>query len=133
MSIRSIQFNQMRIDDVKQAGDTVELRFDYAIIIKNMDAAIEDSRWYGAGTIRIDELASDDFELPALPATLVGADVCDNQMIYRDEVAIPFDFHGHVGLKLKFANSGKPVTIFGENLSLELQGHEKYIEHIKAE
>ncbi len=123
----------MHISNFRRESNSAVITFDYAIIIKNMDAAIEDSRWYGAGVIRIDDILNDDFESPAVPAVLASADICDNQMIYRNEVVIPFNFHGHVGLKLKFGHYTQPISIFGENLTLELDGHEKYIEHIKAE
>src|SRR5210317_1639301 len=122
----------MRISDLQRRKDSIEITFDYAIIIKNMDAAVEDSKWYGAGLIRVDDLINDDFELPQLPASLTGADICDNQMTYRNEVVIPVNFHGYVGIKLLFDGNEQPVSIFGERLTLELSSHEKYIEHIKA-
>ena len=122
----------MRISEVRRESNSVELKFAYAVIIKNMEAAVEDSRWYGAGVISIAELTDDEFDLPDLPAVLLGADVCDNQMIYRNEAAIPFNYHGYVGLKLRFEGYQQPVLIFGEKMALELNGHEKYIEHIKA-
>ena len=133
MSTRSIQFEGMQVAGFHRESDSFELTFDYAAIIKNMDAAVEDSRWYGAGIIRITGLLDNDFDLPDPPVTLLGADVCDNQMIYRNEAAIPFSYHGHVGLKLRFEGYQQAVLIFGEKMSLELSGHEKYIEHIKVE
>lgn len=132
MSTRSIQFQGMRISDIQHSTDTVDINFDYAIIIKNMDAADEDSKWYGAGFMHIEGLFDDDFEIPPLPASLESADISDNQMIYRNEVVIPVKFHGHVGLKLHFEGSELPLSIFGERLTLDLSDHEKYIEHIKA-
>ena len=132
MSTRSLQFNGMRISSLLRESNFIEITFHYATIIKNMDAAIEDSKWYGAGVIRLEDFTNDDFELPTMPAVLSGADICDNQMIYRNEVAIPLKLHGHVGIKLKFNDDDQIVSIFGENLTLDLIGHEKYIEHIKA-
>lgn len=123
----------MQISSFHRENDSFELAFDYAVIIKNMDAAVEDSRWYGAGMIRLTGLLDNDFNLPGTPVTLLGADVCDNQMIYRNEAAIPFQYHGYVGLKLRFEGSREMVSIFGEKMTMELIGHEKYIEHIKAE
>lgn len=132
MSIRTIQFKDMHIVGIRPHAGVIEITFDEAIIIKNMDAANEDTRWYGKGIIRIEGSDDDDFELPACPFDLTGADIRDNQMIYRDEVAIPFDFHGLVGLTLRFSEKNKTISIYGERMSLELDGHEKYIEHIKA-
>ena len=122
----------MQIDSFLIENNSFELTFDYAVIIKNMDGAVEDSRWYCAGKIRITDLLNNNVELPDTPVTLLGADVCDNQMIYRNEAAIPFNYHGHVGLKLRFEGYQQPVLVFGESMTLELSGHEKYIEHIKA-
>jgi hypothetical protein len=123
----------MQIGGFHKEGNSLELTFDYAVIIKNMDAAVEDSRWYGAGIIRITDLLDDNFDLPDTPVTLLGADVCDNQMIYRNEAAIPFNYHGHVGLKLRFEGDQQAVSIFGDKMLMELSGQEKYIEHIKVE
>lgn len=122
----------MHIIEIRQNVDAIDITFDDAIIVKNMDAAEQDTRWYGTGTIRIESPQGDDFEPPECPVVLAGADVRDNQMIYRDEVAIPFNYHGHVGIVLRFTGIDKPVSIYGDRISLELNGHEKYIEHIKA-
>ncbi len=132
MSTRTIQFNNMHITEIHYHKDGIDINFDDAIIVKNMDAAEQDTRWYGAGAIRVEAIADDDFETPECPVVLVGADVRNNQMIYRDEAAIPFNFHGHVGIDLRFPGKTRPVSIYGKRLSLELRGHEKYIEHIKA-
>ena len=122
----------MQIDSFLIENNSFELTFDYAVIIKNMDGAVEDSRWYCAGIIRITDLLDNNVQLPDTPVTLLGADVCDNQMVYRNEAAIPFGYHGHVGLKMRFEADQPAVPVFGESMTLELSGHEKYIEHIKA-
>ena len=133
MSTRNIHFSGMVVSDISYQGDNAEIRFDYAIIVKTMDAAQEDTRWYGRGLIIIEELFEPATDLPNLPETLSSADIRDNQMTYRDEIAIPFAIHGNVGIQLRFTDWPKPVKIFGEKMSLELIGQEKYIEHIKAE
>ncbi len=132
MSTRTIQFNGMHIVEVQRNTDDIEFVFDHAIIVKNMDAAEQDTRWYGSGVIGI-RLLHEDIEIPQFPIVLNGADIRDNQMIYRDEVAIPFNFHGQVGLSLHYSDSEQTVSVFGEQMSLTLSGNEKYIEHIKAE
>jgi len=122
----------MIIDEIRHSKDRVEIQFDYAIIVKNMDAAEEDTRWYGKGLITVEDLWHYPNDLPDLPATLSGADIRDNQMVYRDEIAVPFSFHGSVGLDLRFSDTDIKLTYSGERISLALNGHEKYIEHIKS-
>lgn len=123
----------MHIREIQTNTGGFEIYFDEAIIVKNMDAAIEDTRWYGAGIIRVEAPLDKDLEFPECPVVLAGADIRDNQTTYRDEVAIPFNFHGHVGISLRFSELDEPTMIYGERMSLELDGHEKYIEHIKVE
>ena len=122
----------MVVSDICYQGDNAEIRFDYAIIVKNMDAAQEDTRWYGRGLIIIEDIFEPATDLPNLPETISSADIRDNQMIYRDEIAIPFPMHGNVGIQLRFTDWPKPMKISGEKMSLELIGQEKYIEHIKV-
>jgi len=132
MSTRNIHFTGMVISHIGYQADNAEIRFDYAIIVKNMDAAQEDTRWYGQGLIIIEEILEKTTDLPALPATISSAEIRDNQMIYRDEIAIPLAIHGNVGIQLSFTDWPQLVNISGEKMSLELKGQEKYIEHIKA-
>lgn len=122
----------MVVKDICYQADNAEISFDYAIIVKNMDAAQEDTRWHGRGLIIIEDILEQATNLPALPATIASADVRDNQMVYRDEIAIPFVIHGNVGIQLSFTDWPQRVKISGEKMSLELSDQEKYIEHIKA-
>ena len=122
----------MVVGNISYQAENAEIRFDYAIIVKNMDAAQEDTRWYGSGLILIEEVFEPVQQFPAFPATLIGADIRDNQMIYRDEIAIPFAFHGNVGIQLRFADTDQIIKISGEKMSLTLSEQEKYIEHIKS-
>lgn len=132
MSTRNIHFTGMVVSGICYQADNAEIRFDYAIIVKNMDAAQEDTRWHGRGLIIIEGISEQATDLPALPATITSADIRDNQMVYRDEIAIPFTIHGNVGIQLSFNDWPKLVKISGEKMSLELSDQEKYIEHIKA-
>jgi len=136
MSTRNIHFKGMVVSDICYQADNAEIRFDYAIIVKNMDAAQEDTRWHGRGLIIIEDIIEDIIEqatdLPTLPATISSADIRDNQMTYRDEIAIPFALHGNVGIQLRFTDWPQLLKISGEKMSLELSDQEKYIEHIKA-
>lgn len=121
----------MTIASIREHNDSVEIEFTHAFIVKNMDAAEEDTRWYGAGSIKLEEIEQRFGDFPELPAQLNGADIRDNQIIYRDEIAIPFSFHGYVGLEIRFAQSNAALKLSGGKMSLDLSSHEKYIEHIK--
>lgn len=132
MSTRTIHFNDMTIADISQQNDRINIEFSHAIIVKNMDAAEEDTRWYGGGSIKIEDVDQQIGQLPTFPIKLIGADIRDNQMIYRDEISIPFSFHGFVGIEIRFAEPNSVLKLTGEKMSLELSGHEKYIEHIKG-
>lgn len=130
MSFRTMQFPGMKINSIEVEGDSARIDIDYAIIVKNMDGAEQDTRWYGKGVLKITELLTDSDEFPGFPATVVSADIKDNQITYRDEVAIPIKFHGHVGITLKFDHFDTPVKFIGEHMDFDVSGHEKYIQHI---
>jgi len=130
VSFRTIQFPGMTITNIMTDGDRVNIEIGYAIIIKNMDDAEQDTRWYGHGQFEITELAIETDSFPPFPATVSTADIKDNQITYRDEVAIPVKYHGNVGITLHFDNFDTPVKFIGEHMTFELSEHEKYIEHI---
>ena len=125
-----MQFPGMKISHIDSDGDTASIEINYAIIIKNMDDAEQDTRWYGKGLIKISDLVIDSDELPEFPATVKSADIKDNQITYRDESVIPIKSHGNVGITLHFENFDSPVKFIGERMDFDLSGHEKYIEHI---
>ena len=125
-----MQFPQMKINSIHHDGDKARIDIGYAIIIKNMDDAEQDSRWYGKGILNITELAIESDDFPDFPAIVLSADIKDNQITYRDEVAIPIKFHGNVGITLKFEHFDKPVKFIGEHMDFDVSEHEKYIEHI---
>ncbi len=130
MSFRTIQLSGMKISNIESDGDTASIEISYAIIIKNMDDAEQDTRWYGKALMKISELVIDTDELPEFPATVKSADIKDNQITYRDESAIPLKTHGNVGITLQFENFDSPVKFIGEQMDFDLTEHEKYIEHI---
>jgi len=130
MSFRTMLFPGMKINKIDNNGDSANIEIDYAIIIKNMDDAEQDTRWYGKGLLKITELVIDSESFPELPATVKSADIKDNQMTYRDEVVIPVKSHGNVGITLQFENFDSSVKFIGEHMTFELSGHEKYIEHV---
>lgn len=133
MSFRTMHFPGMTINSIESDGDQAIVEIGYAIIVKNMDDAQQDTRWHGKGLLKINELIVDDEDFPEFPATVTSADIKDNQITYRDEVVIPFRFHGSVGIKLSFENTDLNVQFIGESMQFDLSDHEKYIEHIQAE
>ncbi len=125
-----MQFPSMKISNIKNDGDTVSIDIDYAIIIKNMDDAEQDTRWHGKGQLIITDLVIDTEDLPEFPAIVTSADIKDNQITYRDEIVIPVQSHGNVGITLQFENFKSQVKFIGEKMNFDLSDHEKYIEHI---
>ena len=126
-----MQFSGMTIDNIQSDGDTVSIEIANAIIIKNMEDAEQKTRWYGKGVLTVTDLVIDSDDLPSFPATVLSADIKNNQITYRDEAVIPMNFHGNVGITLKFKNSSQPLKFIGERMLFDVSEHEKYIEHIK--
>ena len=126
-----MQFSGMTIDNIQSDGDTVSIEIANAIIIKNMEDAEQKTRWYGKGVLKVTDLVIDSDDLPSFPATVLSADIKNNQITYRDEAVIPMNFHGNVGITLKFENSSQPLKFIGERMVFDVSEHEKYIEHIK--
>ena len=132
MSFRTMQFPGMIINSIESDGEQASINIDYAIIIKNMDDAEQDTRWYGQGLMKISELVVDSDELPQFPAKVKSADIKNNQITYRDEAVIPIKYHGNVGITLQFEDFAQPVKFIGEHMTFDVSQHEKYIEHIKS-
>ncbi len=131
MSFRTMHFPGMTINSIDCDGDNATIDIGYAIIVKNMDDAEQDTRWYGKGQLKVTELMLDSDDLPPFPAKVSSADVKDNQITYRDEVIIPIRYHGSVGITLRFEGFEQPVKFIGEHMKFDLSEHEKYIEHIR--
>ena len=130
MSYRTLHFPGMTIDKIDCDGDTVLISIAYAIIIKNMEDAEQDTRWYGKGMLKVSDLAINSDEFPEFPAQVKSADIKNNQITYRNEAVIPMEFDGNVGITITFESLGKPVKFIGEHMGFEVSGQEKYIEHI---
>ena len=126
-----MQFPGMKIAAIESDGESARIDIEYAIIIKNMDDAEQDTRWYGHGVLNVSELAIDSDDLPDFPATVESADIKDNQITYRDEAVIPIKYHGNVGITLKFKDHDAPVKFIGEHMDFDVAEHEKYLEHVK--
>ena len=130
MSYRTLILPGMKIKRIESDSENAVIDIDYAIIIKNMDDAEQDTRWYGKGLLHVRDLVIDSDELPEFPATVKTADIKDNQITYRDEVVFPFKYHGNVGISLQFEDFEQPVRFIGEYMEFDVSEHEKYIEHI---
>jgi len=126
-----MQFPGMQINSIESDGDSALIDIDYAIIIKNMDDAEQDTRWHGKGRLTVSDLVIDSDELPAFPAKVKSADIKDNQTTYRDEAVIPIKYHGNVGISLQFEGFPSTVKFIGERMGFDLSEHEKYIEHVE--
>lgn len=126
-----MQFPGMKISAIDSDGDSARIDIEYAIIIKNMDDAEQDTRWHGKGVMHITELAIDSDDFPQFPATVKSADIKDNQITYRDEVVIPVKHHGNVGITLNFEGHDTAVKFIGEHMDFDLSDHAKYIEHVE--
>ena len=130
MSYRTMHFTDMTIDNIQCDGDSAQIDIGYAIIVKNMEGAEQDTRWYGKGTLTVTDLVIDSDEFPDFPAKVKTADIKNNQITYRNEVDFPINFHGNVGITLNFENYDQPIKFIGERMNFDVSEHEKYIEHI---
>ncbi len=123
-------FPKMIINNINTDGDSASVDIGYVIIQKNMDDAQQDTLWHGKGILTIDNLVIDCDDLPPFPATVTSADIKDNQITYRDEVAIPIQYYGNVGLTLYCEGFKTPLKFIGEQMNFNVSEHEKYIKHL---
>jgi len=131
MSFRTMHFTGITVSDITIENDQADIKLEKAIIIKNMDGAEEDTQWEGFGSLIIKDLdICDDESLPNFPCLVTTADIKDNQMTYRDEVLIPIDCNGSVGITLQFEGESKPRKFIGEKMDFDVSEHEKYVKHI---
>jgi hypothetical protein len=121
----------MVISSIDIESDQASIEVSHAFIVKMMEGAEEDTRWYGSGQFTINGLLDHPGRLPAYPLVISEADLRDNQMTYRGSSSIPFQYEGLVGLTLRIVNSSEKLIFIGESISFQLTGQEKYIEHIK--
>ncbi len=132
MSFRTMQFAGINIKNIIINNEQVEIQLDKAVIIKNMDGAEQDTQWEGYGSLIIDDLIlCDDDNLPSFPCLAKTADIKDNQMTYRDEVLIPIECNGNVGITLHLEGEDQPRKFIGEKMIFDVSEHEKYIQHVK--
>ncbi len=134
MSFRTMLFPNITINNISIKNDQADIQLEKAVIIKNMDGAKEDTQWEGHGTLSIKDLViCDDEQLPAFPCRATSADIKDNQMTYRDEVLIPINCNGNVGISLLLEGENTPRKFIGEQMNFDVAEHEKYVKHIKAD
>ena len=120
----------MTLGAINISEGQAEIQVDRGIIIRKLDGADRDTRWYGRGRLTINELIELPQQFPTFPVTLSSADIKDNQMIFRGEINIPFEFYGNVGITLHLGADQPPLEFSGEYMAFKLSEHEKYIEHI---
>jgi hypothetical protein len=122
----------MSINSIEVKSNQAKIEVSHAFIVKMMEGAEEDTRWYGSGQFIINGLLEKPNRLPACPIILSNADLRDNQMTYRGSSSIPFQYEGLVGLTLRITDSSETLIFIGESISFQLTGQEKYLEHIKS-
>lgn len=127
-----MHFTGVTVKDISITNDHAEIMLEKAVIIKNMDGAEDDTQWEGYGSLIIKDLViCDDDNLPAFPCIINTADIKDNQMTYRDEVLIPIDCNGNVGISLLIQGETKARKFIGEYMEFDVSEHEKYVQHVK--
>jgi len=132
MSFRTMHFTDITVKNINIHNDQIEIQLEKATIIKNMDGADDDTQWEGFGSLIIKDLIiCDDDKLPNFPCQITAADIKDNQMTYRDEVLIPIDCNGNVGITLQFKGETQPRKFIGELMQFDVSEHEKYVSHVK--
>lgn len=132
MSFRTLHFSGTTVKSIIIKNNRAEIHLAKAVIIKNMDGAEEDTQWEGFGALTIKDLIiCDDDDLPNFPCLIATADLKDNQMTYRDEVLIPIDCNGNVGISIHFKGEAKARKFMGEYMQFDVGEHEKYICHVK--
>jgi len=131
MDSSSIDLPGSVIEEVRQEGDKVIIRFNPAYIIKTMSGSNERTRWRQEGALVFDgaELVATP---PACPCVCDGGDVGENIYTYRDMIPIPLQSQGRAHCDLRLRDTEERLVVRGEGVSLEMQEHPRYIEHIRG-
>lgn len=126
----NIDLNGSEIAAVTLAGSELRLEFSRAYLIKTMTGSTEQTRWWQAGTLIIQdaEVAS---ALPSGALICLGGDLEDNVYTYRDMIPVPFASRGRVGCNLSFSGVEGSLRVIGTAMRLVMQDTPKYIEHLR--
>jgi hypothetical protein len=126
-----IELKGSEIQSIDWAEGVLRIRFARALIVKSMTGSRERTRWWQAGDLVLEGVASA-AALPQGQWICVGGDLDANVFTYRDLIPIPFSSHGHIRCLLRLEGLPGPVIAEAIGARLELEGVPKYIEHIRA-
>lgn len=129
MEINSIDLTTSKIAAVQIDGDTIQVIFEPAYIVRTMTDAIEKSLWYQNGALVFEGASLETADLPDFPADCAGGDVVENVYTYRDMVPIPLSSRGDVHCSLKVAGTDKTIDIRGTVVRLDMLANPKYVKH----
>jgi hypothetical protein len=108
----------------------LRIGFARALIVKSMTGSRERTRWWQAGELILDGVATAP-ALPQGPLVCAGGDLDANVYTYRDMIPVPFESRGLIRCALRFDGEPAPLVVEGSAVRLEMQDVPKYIEHIR--
>jgi len=126
-----VELKGLRITSLTRTETGLCIAFSWAAITKRMTGSQERTRWWQAGTLVLDELASEPW-LPAGPWCCVGGTIDENIYSYRDLIPIPFTSRGQIRCLLQLEGQDRPLVVEAGAVRLELEGVAHYIEHQRA-
>jgi hypothetical protein len=126
----SIDLNGSEVAAIALQGRALRLDFSRAYLIKTMTGSIEQTRWWQAGQLIIED-AEVESPLPFGPLVCLGGDLEENVFTYRDMIPVPFESRGRVGCNLRFVGVEEPLRVSGTAMRLLMQDKPKYIEHLR--
>jgi len=130
MDSASIDLVGSRVQAVTAEGDILRIRLEPAYIIKTMTGSTERTRWSQNGEL-IFCGASLQADLPPLPSVCAGGDVEENIYTYRDMIPVPLSSRGQASCDLAFEGTDQRLQVRALEVSLEMEGLPKYIEHLR--
>ncbi len=136
MDSSSIRLPGSELAEISFADGTLRVSFARAYIIKTMTGSNEQTLWWQAGELVLDEAEL----IEPLPAhepgeSLVcdGGDIDENVFTYRDMIPIPLESRGHCACDLKLRGSDARIKAQGVSVRLLMKETPKYIEHIRPQ
>jgi len=126
-----IELKGLQITSLTRTATGLCIAFSWAAIIKRMSGSQERTRWWQAGALILENLASEPW-LPAGPWRCIGGTIDENIYSYRDLIPIPFISHGQIRCLLQLEGQDRPLVVESGTVRLELEGVARYIEHLRA-